>query len=199
MSQSRYDANRDGICDARACRDILALRKPGGIALAMAQVVKRGFASIGIRLRFHVRVAPFWRPSEHIGLGVDSVWGTDLPTASNVFDPLFDSSRIGYDNATAKVNPGLVGATPTQLARWGYTTHHVPGVDDQLHRCLGVVGSEQVSCWAALDQYLMEVVVPWIPTVLYNGVWVFSRRVKSYSFDELTAAPALDRIRLSPV
>lgn len=198
MARSRYDQDGDGVCDAPVCRGILGLRKPGAIAGSMAEVVAAGLRSIGIHVRFDVRGQPFWRPEEHVGLGVDSGWSTDLPTAANVFEPLFHSSRIGYDNGTSKLNPGLLGASHAQLARWGYPTDHVPNVDGQIDRCLGLIGSAQVECWAALDQYLMEVVVPWIPTVLYLDAWLFSRRVKGFSFDGLTGYPALDRIELDP-
>ena len=44
----------------------------------------------------------------------------------------------------------------------------------------------------------MEDVVPWVPWLIGNGVWLTSERVASFSYAQSTGMPALDRIALSP-
>ena len=51
-----------------------------------------------------------------------------------------------------------------------------------------------MQCWADLDTYLMEDVVPWVPYLFDNDVVVLSANVTSYSFDQFAGLPALDRI-----
>jgi len=53
-----------------------------------------------------------------------------------------------------------------------------------------------VQCWADLDTYLMEDVVPWVPYLFDNDVVVLSANVTSYSFDQFAGLPALDRIAI---
>jgi hypothetical protein len=51
-----------------------------------------------------------------------------------------------------------------------------------------------VQCWADLDTYLMEDVVPWVPYLFDNDVVVLSANVTNYSFDQFAGLPALDRL-----
>lgn len=38
----------------------------------------------------------------------------------------------------------------------------VPNVNDRIEACIPLVGAARLQCWAAVDQYLMEKVVPWV-------------------------------------
>jgi hypothetical protein len=91
-------------------------------------------------------------------------------------------------------NGTLVGASRDQLAGWGYDPADVPNIDDRIEACLPLVGSAQFECWATLDQYVMENVVPLVPYVFEKYPSVLSPRVVSYAFDQLWAGPAWDRI-----
>jgi hypothetical protein len=51
-----------------------------------------------------------------------------------------------------------------------------------------------VQCWADLDKYLMEQVVPWVPYLFDNNVVVVSSRITAFSFDQFAGVPAIDRI-----
>ena len=64
----------------------------------------------------------------------------------------------------------------------------------QIDACIPLTGDERVQCWADLDTYLMEDVVPWVPYLFDNDVVVLSANVTSYSFDQFAGLPALDRI-----
>jgi hypothetical protein len=89
-------------------------------------------------------------------------------------------------------------ATPAQLRSWGYAVTTVPAVDDRIDQCLRLTGSAQLQCWASLDQYLMEEVVPWAPYAFESKVMVVSPRIVAFSFDQFANHPSLDRIALRP-
>jgi hypothetical protein len=71
-------------------------------------------------------------------------------------------------------------------------------VDDRIDACQEEIGEAQLRCWADLDQYLMENVVPVAPTVTDAHVQVIPRRVVRYSYDQFACLPALDQIALEP-
>ena len=74
----------------------------------------------------------------------------------------------------------------------------VPGVDEKIDECTALVGSLQVRCWAEVDQFLMEHVVPWVPYAFEKKVTLVSDRVDAYSLSQFSTSPALDRISVSP-
>lgn len=74
----------------------------------------------------------------------------------------------------------------------------VPNVDDRIERCHRLVGEAHVRCWAELDQFLMEEVVPWVPLLVETSVFPLSGRVTDASIDQFTGYPSLDRIALVP-
>ena len=88
----------------------------------------------------------------------------------------------------------MVGVTPEMLTERGYAVVDVPSAEDQINACIPLTGDERVQCWADLDTYLMEEVVPWVPYLFDNDVVVLSANVTSYSFDQFAGLPALDRI-----
>jgi peptide/nickel transport system substrate-binding protein len=194
MSLSRYDRNRDGRCDAPACRRVLALSLIGFDAEAPA--IRRDLAAIGITLRVETPKDPsrvfasLGDPRRHIPLALNVGYGKDDLNGAGMFPPLFALSAIGNSNYS------LLGATPAQLRRWGYRVRRVPSVDDRIAECAALAGGPQTHCWASLDQYLMEQVVPWVPLAFESHVELVPRRVVRYSFDQLAALPALDRIEL---
>ena len=74
----------------------------------------------------------------------------------------------------------------------------VPSVDDRIDSCLVELGEAELRCWADLDQYLMEDVVPWVPFASEAHVQVVPSRVVRYSYDQFAILPALDQIALAP-
>jgi peptide/nickel transport system substrate-binding protein len=202
MRQSRYDGNRDGICDDPSCRSVLtvSLALPP-FALGALQA-KRDLSQIGIHLRDRAEDPPapfveFKDPTKHVPMFFGAGFGKDFLDASNFFTGLFYGPNVfagGTSNGTS--NGTLVGATPGQLRSWKYSVASVPSVDGRIEACLPLLGAEEVRCWAALDQYMMTNVVPWAPYVFERYVRVVPSRVVHYSFDQSVAMPALDQIAL---
>jgi peptide/nickel transport system substrate-binding protein len=198
MARSAYDRNGDGRCDGRACSGVLALAFEGAPYADEAAVIRNDLKQIGIEL--DLRLQDIGRvfdklhdPTAKVALGISIAWGKDYLNGSNFFIPLFD--RAGLVGTT---NLSLLGATPKQLRKWGYDTASVPGIDDKIQECLPLVGSQQVQCWAEADQLLMEDIVPWVPHLAESYVQTVGDRVASYSFDQFTTSPALERIALHP-
>jgi hypothetical protein len=88
-----------------------------------------------------------------------------------------------------------LGASPDQLAEWGYDVTEVPSVDDKEADCAALEpGDERFQCWAELDQQLMEEVVPMVPYLFDNSVDILSDNIKHYSFDQFAGLAAFDSL-----
>lgn len=198
MRQSGYDTNGDGMCDASACRGIRAMaRAYGGEAFALvAEAVREDLARIGIDLAldraadFGDFYAPYDDPAQHAAMYVPLGWSKDYLSPAGFFVGQFYNPV-----ALALVGNGsLVGATPEQLREWGYGSTEVPNLDARIEACLPLTSSAQFECWAALDQYLMEYVVPLVPYGSGVSVVLASRDVIDYVWDQIPGAPSFDRI-----
>jgi hypothetical protein len=61
---------------------------------------------------------------------------------------------------------------------------------------MAMVGADQTECWAELDRYLTEDVVPVVPYLASVATYVVSKRVAAYSYCPAAFGLALDRIAL---
>ena len=200
MRLSKYDRDGDGRCDDPACSNVglLTFRlNPGQV-----EVVVANLSELGITTRIDGSFPPddvfaLWHdPSQRVGLLAGGPWSKDSLNAAHYFRPVFDSRWAISDDVT---NGNMVGASMERLELWGYEPIELPTVDDRIDACLAHVdGSTQIQCWATLDQYLMEKVVPWVPLFFETYTRTVSNRVVNYSFDQFAALPALDQIALAP-
>ena len=197
MSQSAYDSDGDGICDAAACDAVAALARDLEPFPAVAEAVREDLAAIGIALDLDVVsfsdfFAIFGDPTQHFAMYIPLGWSKDALSPASFFLGQFYSplSLAGQGNGS------LVGATAEQLEQWGYDVTDVPNVDAQIEACLPLAGNAQFECWAGLDQHLMENVLPSISYGSGVGAVLASRRVAAYEWDQLIGAPSFDRIVL---
>ncbi len=200
MAASRYDhQGADGVCDADACRGVLALSLKGPIPKSVNDLVADSLAAIGVELRVEHLQYSEWDPwlfdeTRGVPMSIGLGWGADYLNPSSFFVPLFSSEAILGSGS----NPTMVGASPSQLESWRYSVTEVPSVDDRINRCMATPGSDQLECWIGLDRYLMEEVVPSIPFMQTRAAAVVSQRVASFSYDQFAAVLALDRMALVP-
>jgi peptide/nickel transport system substrate-binding protein len=198
MRRSRYDENHDGRCDASVCSGIrLVTRRADPSLVRGAQVIASELRAIGLNVRVEKLSddafnGTYGNPSARIALRMDN-WFKDFPSASTFFPVLLGSENIGGTNAA------MTGATAVQLRRYGYSVQSVPNVDGRIAACEALVYEAQTQCWAQLDQYLSEQVVPWIPLTQQVEGWLFSSRVRGFTVDASDAIPlpALDQIQVS--
>jgi peptide/nickel transport system substrate-binding protein len=197
MRASVYDRTGDGRCDAPACRDVKTFVNGVGVIPEQARAIREDLAEVGIELELQIRplnrfFASIHDPRTQIAMAIPYPWGKDYPDGAGWFQGLFEAPAIPGSNVS------LVGASPGQLRKYGYTVTSVPSVDDRLQACLERRGVARTECWAELDQYLMTEVVSRVPYLFMEQTEVVSERVVEYSFDQFAALPALDRIALAP-
>ena len=75
------------------------------------------------------------------------------------------------------------------LKEFDYPAQDVPSVDADIEACVALVGQPRLQCWADLDTKLMEEVVPWVPWLINNSVFVTSDQVMAFSFDQSSSQP----------
>jgi peptide/nickel transport system substrate-binding protein len=199
MARSTYDSDGDGSCDHPACDRVLTLVWELPPFPELARVVRHNLRTIGIDLHleeldFNTLLARMEDPRKHIPMAIGLAWYKIFLNASDFFAPSFSGTVL---DDPANGNLSLVGASPEQLRRWGYSVTSVPSVDEKIESCLALVGDAQVRCWAETDQLLMEEVVPWVPYMYENQIQVVSARVVRYSFDQFASMPALDQVAVS--
>jgi peptide/nickel transport system substrate-binding protein len=194
MARSKYDRNHDGACDAAACRHVFAPVRADTAGNA-GPVVRADLARIGIRLDVHQYdtdgfYARVLDAKSRTPMGIGLNWTKDFPSPSNFFATTFFGPLIG------KGSPTLLGATPSELAAWGYGVHSVPSIDPKIRECLPLVGDASVECWAETDKLLMEKIVPVVPLYVKTSARVFSARLARFAVDQSVALPALDQIAI---
>ena len=201
MAKSRYDRDRDGVCDAPACRGVLAPVRDDEPSMArLGGAVRDNLRPIGIDLDvkafdpdtyFEKVILPQSRVPVIPALGV----APDTLNGAGVFPGLFYGPLAG---SSAGSTLSLVGASPQLLKQWKYTVKNVPNVDDKIGECLRLTAAAQVQCWAETDQLLMEKVVPWVPYLFEGGHQTVSNRVARFAFAQsgFVLMPAFDQIAL---
>jgi peptide/nickel transport system substrate-binding protein len=198
MKASAYDTDGDGLCDAPECKDVLAITDEADPYPKQAALIQQNLEAIGITLD----VKPFERgtmyakcsdPSTHMGICLAPAWGKDYPDAYTFGVPLFSSTYLfpSYGNLA------LVGASPDYLKKYDYTVTSVPSADDKIAECKSAVDDARITCWAELDQLLMEQIVPWVPYLFDNSLDVISARINHYSFDQFAGVAAFDQMAIA--
>jgi hypothetical protein len=196
MGMSRYDRDPDGRCDASVCSDIrLLVPRDEPYLVHGADTIASDLAAIGLDIRPEVINhdafnATYGDPSAHVALRMDN-WFKDFPSASTFFPVLLSSQ--------SELHSTMVGLTRGELRKFGYSVRSVPNVDGRIEACDALSFGAQTRCWAQLDQYLSEQILPWIPLTQQVQGWVFSARVRGFTVDASIAVPvpALDNIRVS--
>ncbi len=196
IAQSKYDTNQDGVCDAPECKNVLTISEvadpyPKQLALLRQILEPLGITLSTRSLEASTMYARCEDPNSHWALCAATAWGKDYPDGFTFAPPLFSRSAIGPDSCC---NDTMVGATPAMLTDRGYAVTDVPSAETQIDTCIPLTGDQRLQCWANLDKYLMEDVVPWVPYLFDNDVVVLSANVTNYSFDQFAGLPALDHL-----
>jgi peptide/nickel transport system substrate-binding protein len=142
MAQSRYDADGDGHCDARACRRVPfpVLTEGALFGKEISDVVTEAARAVGIELDVTLMRWDPWieaiAPKRHPPLVIGG-WFKDYHNASTFFVSQFHGARAGDSNLS------LVGASSRTLARFGYRVRSVPSVDSKIEQCIPLVGADR--------------------------------------------------------
>jgi peptide/nickel transport system substrate-binding protein len=200
IAQSAYDSDADGVCDDPSCEGIVTIIDeadpyPDQTALLAQSVEPLGLSLDVKTFERTTMYAKCEDPTTQWQLCPSTSWGKDYPDGYTFGPPLFSQAAIGPESCC---NDPMIGITSEMLKERGYTgSEQIPSAEDQIDACIPQSGDERLRCWADLDTYLMEDVVPWVPYLFDNNVVVTSSRVVNWSFDQFAGLPAIDRIAVS--
>lgn len=195
MAKSRYDTDGDGLCDADACQDVIDISANVSTPRAMEPVVEQSLAEIGIDLETREVSDPFaaiQTVRKNIPFSLVPSWSKDFADPST-YAPLFSSGSI---IPKGNVNYSLVGLTPELAREVGATgtVSGIPSVDGEIERCARLLDADRIACWADLDRWLMEEVVPWVPYLDRTNVDVVGPAVAQYGYDQFTTITAYSHV-----
>ena len=192
MKLSRYDTNKDGLCDASVCENVLHFTRNTSPWTNMEPVEESSLAKIGITLQER-ELDDFYTPWTNVSksspIASGGGWGKDYADPSTFEGTLFHSTSI---SRTGNTNTSLVGLTP-EIAQQIDAPGNLAGVssvDADIERCSKLLGDERVDCWVDLDEKLTEDVVPWVPFMWPFTNNVISETVTRWDFDQFSAATA---------
>lgn len=198
MKLSKYDSDGNGVCDDPSCEAVLNLSLEEASAQDRVELVSDAVSQIGIVIdNKALEIGPMYNkcndPAEHVAICTNVGWGKDFPDGITYGPPLFGSVALN----PACCNYSLVGASPEQLEKWGYSVTEVPSVDADMDACAAKTGDERTQCWADVDRKLSEEVVPWATVRFTNYTVTVSANVSKYTFDQFAGQPSLDHIAVS--
>ena len=198
MMLSKYDTNHDGICDPSnpACTVTDLVLSNSNDQLKAAQILQQSFAQIGIKLvikqlAYNALVTKCATLASHTAF-CSAAWGKDYPSPYTYFFPLLDGGENGS-------NYSFMGTTAAALKKAGYPVPAggIPSIAGQITACRNTaIGTAQETCWANLDKYVMETIVPVIPTIFATNIDVLGSRIDNYSFDQFAGIGAIDQMSL---
>jgi len=197
MKQSRYDLNKDGICnDGGACDNILFLGRNIDPWPEMDQVAMASLGTIlpGLTLR-EVDTTTGYTTLQQMKklVPISSVpgWGKDYASPFGFDYYIFHSD--GIYSCTGSSNYSLVGLGKDLADSCGIGAEYdayvqnngdVPSIDAKMAECVAKPADEVNPCFAELDTYLMETAVPWVPWVWANNWTSVNPTVSTYVFDQ---------------
>jgi peptide/nickel transport system substrate-binding protein len=200
MRQSRYDTDKDGICDAPECKDVLHIAGTRGVDTAMQPVIEESLRKIGITLKTRANEDSYTiiqTTENNIPFSSRPGWGKDYADAYTFFYYMFYGPTI---QPVGNVNYWLVGLTPDRADELGVkgNVEGVPSVDADIERCAALSGDERLDCWQALDEKLMEEVVPLVPYLDATTTDVVGPAVTKWDWDQFSGTIAYSRVAVDP-
>jgi peptide/nickel transport system substrate-binding protein len=198
MAQSKYDTNKDGVCDADACKNVLMVIDQTDPNPKMAALMQQNIQEIGITVNIkQFQTTTMYTKCEDATQRVPTCpsegWYADFADPYAFVTGLFSSVSL----TPSCCNDSNMGATAEQVKKWGYPiTGGTMGADTQLNQCISVLGDARQSCYEGVDKYLMEQVVPWVPYRFANQVTLTSNRTLNFHTDASTGWISLAQIAL---
>jgi peptide/nickel transport system substrate-binding protein len=197
MSQSKYDTDGDGVCDAPECSGLLMINRNVTPWTEMEPVVQDSLQKIGIEiepreLESGTAYTTIQTVDKNIPIALNAGWGKDYADAST-FAVLFETGSITCEG---NVNYSLVGLTPALAKECGAegSVSNVPNATDQIDPCKSLLEQERVDCWVEADQYLMEEVVPWVPYLWASNIDIVSEAVTQYEYDQFSGEASYSHV-----
>jgi peptide/nickel transport system substrate-binding protein len=204
MKQSKYDSNKDGICDAPQCKNLVLINRNYGQYADMEPVVVSSLEKIGIQVKprelaTSAAYTTIQTVKNNIPIGLNARWGKDYADPYT-FAVLFDKAGI---SATGNNNFALVGLTSQQAAEFGVklpSGGQIPSVDADIAACQKISntqGDQRNDCFANLDKKLMEQVVPWVPYLWQKQITITAPSMTKFEFDQFSGYLSLAQVAVN--
>jgi peptide/nickel transport system substrate-binding protein len=198
MKQSKYDPKHTGKCTAPACRGVLMISDVRSVDKTMAPILQADAAKIGIHFTIRSVNGAYpviQKPANNIPISDRSSWGKDYADPYTFFAELFDGRSIIKEGNT---NYSLVGITPAIASSVGAkgNVSNVPSVNADIDKCTATLGNARTTCWENLDKKLMTSVVPWVPYLWPNNVFIVAPNVVHWNYDQFTDGPAYSAVAM---
>ena len=194
---SKYDPHKTGKCSiASACHGVLVIADTRAVDTRMIPILEADAAKIGITLTvrsINGAYTTIQTPSKNIPFSERPSWGKDYADPYTFFAELFDSGAIIKSGNT---NYSLVGLTPAIAKTVGAkgSIDNVPSVDPDIAACSTKLAQDRTACWENLDKKLMTQVVPWVPYLWPNNVFIVGPTVTHWNYDQFTDGPAYSSV-----
>jgi peptide/nickel transport system substrate-binding protein len=190
MKQSKYDANKDGVCDAAQCRNLVMINRNVAPWTQMEPVVVSSLQKIGIQvqpreLASSAAYTTIQTVKNKIPIALNAGWGKDYPDPYSFAGVLFTTDAI---IPTGNTNYPLVSLTPEKAKELGVEIPagaQIPNVSSDIEACQEVTEPDaRTTCFADLDRKLMEEAVPWVPYLWNKVVYITAPSVTKYEYDQ---------------
>jgi peptide/nickel transport system substrate-binding protein len=194
MKQSKYDTNKDGVCDAKECSNLVMINRNTPTYADSEAVVVSSLAKIGIKVKprelaSSAAYTTIQTVKNMIPIALNAGWGKDFADAVSFVQPLFDSRSIIPTGNTAYP---LLGMTPAQAKTLGIPYPSgvtIPSVNADIDACQKIPAGQKdqsTQCWADIDKKLMEQDVPWVPYLWAKNITVTGNTVTKWEFDQFS-------------
>jgi peptide/nickel transport system substrate-binding protein len=201
MAQSKYDTDKDGLCDAPACEGVINLNRNFAPWSTFSPIVAQSAAKIGITIetREASRTAVndgSSTTSRKIPFSTGNGWAKDYADPSTFF-AIYDGRNIIPNGNTAFA---LVGVTKAREQELGITVPAggVPSIDADIDACQPLTGQERTDCWATLDKKLVEEIVPQITLLDATATDLLGPAVTNWDYDQNGSEMALAHVAVDP-
>jgi peptide/nickel transport system substrate-binding protein len=194
MKQSKYDSNKDGVCDAPECSNLVMINRNTPTYADSEAVVVSSLQKIGIKVKprelaSSAAYTTIQTVKNKIPIALNAGWGKDYADAVSFVLPLFDGRSI---IPTGNTNYPLVGLTAGQAKDLGVSIPAgvtIPSVDADVDACQKIPATEadqRNQCFADIDKKLMEEVAPWVPYQWAKNITVTGNTVTKWEFDQFS-------------
>src|SRR6266496_888055 len=193
MKQSKYDTNKDGLCDAAACKNLVMINRNVTPWTDLEPVVVSSLNKIGIavkprELATSAAYTTIQTVKNNIPIALNAGWGKDYADAYTFAAPLFAGTSI---IATGNTNYALVGLTPSKASSLGTKIPAgvtIPNVDSNIADCEKIQATDpaRTTCWANFDKTVMEQAVPWVPYLWANNPTLQNPSLTHFEFDQFS-------------
>lgn len=194
MKLSHYKTDSTGKCIDPACNGWVFLGRnyppwTNVDQVAMADMKEIGLTPKLVEVDTSTGYTTLEKVKQLIPASLVPGWGKDFASPYGFDFFIFDSAGIG---CTTAANYALVGITAAIARSCGVTAQYnayvqrygkVPSIDTQITKCVSEPAAQQGTCYAAMDKYLMETAVPWVPWSWANNLVITGPSVTQYVYD----------------